>query len=55
MTKNNAYGVYYIFKSMEQGANLPHQHAEIPHQGPALPHPCPPAQSLYALLLLHPR
>ena len=25
MVKNNAYGVYFIFKSMEQGADVPHQ------------------------------
>ena len=29
MAKKNAYGVYFIFKSMEQGADLPRQRAQI--------------------------
>jgi hypothetical protein len=55
MANKNAYGVYFIFKSMEQGPELPHQRAEISHPGPASPHPRPPAQPLHPLLLLHPR
>src|SRR5271167_2643 len=37
LVKKNAYGVYFIFKSMEQ-PDLPHQPAEIPHPRPQLPH-----------------
>ena len=29
MERANAYGVYFIFKSMEQGPTLPHQRAEV--------------------------
>jgi len=38
MTKSDAFGVYFIFKSMEQ-ADLPHHRAEISHGGPELSHP----------------
>ena len=55
MTKNNAYGVYFIFKSMEQGPTFRISMPKYPTKGPALPHPCPPAQPFHALLLLHPR
>jgi hypothetical protein len=48
MADKNTYGVYFIFKSMEQGSTF-----RI--SMPALPHPRPPAQPLYPLLLLHPR
>ena len=54
MANKNAYGVYFIFKSMEQGPTF-RSAAEISDQGPALPHPRPPAQPLHPLLLLHPR
>ena len=30
MVKNNAYGVYFIFKSMEQGPDISDQRAEVP-------------------------
>jgi hypothetical protein len=42
IANKNAYGVYFIFKSMEQGPTF---RISMPksHQGPALPHPCTPA------------
>jgi hypothetical protein len=52
MAKNNAYGVYFIFKSMEQGPTF---RISMPKYPTASPHPCPPAQPVHALLLLHPR
>src|SRR6201989_1056807 len=55
MAKNNAYSGLLHFQKHGAGADLPHRHAEISHQGPALPHPCPPAEPLHTLLLLHPR
>ena len=56
MTNKNAYGVYLIFKSMEQGPSLPHQRAGIsPPRTRISPHPRPPAQPLHPLLFLHPR
>ena len=49
LEKRGAYGVYFIFKSMEQG------HPQVSNPGPQPPHPGAPAQPLYPLLLLHPR
>jgi len=39
MRKKGTYGVYFIFKSMEQGAYLPGQRAEVSDQGPQPPNP----------------
>src|SRR5215468_9338898 len=47
MTKRNAYGVYFIFKSMEQGPTFRVTVPKYPT--------CPPAQPLHPRLLLHPR
>jgi hypothetical protein len=55
MANKNAYGVYFIFKSMEQGPSFRISVPKYPTQGPASPHPRPPAQPLHPLLLLHPR
>jgi len=55
MSKNDAYGVYFIFKSMEQGATFRVTVPEYPTADPKLPHPGAPAQPLHPLLLLHPR
>ena len=55
MTKRNAYGVYFIFKSMEQGPTFRVERDEVSHQGSKPPHPCPPAQPLHTRLLLYPR
>jgi hypothetical protein len=53
MVRKNAYGVYFIFKSMGSGTDLPHRGAEISHQGPQLPQRRSPAQPLHAFLFLH--
>ena len=55
MVRKNAYGVYFIFKSMEVGTDLPHRGAEISQQGSQLPHHRQDTQPLHSLLLLHSR
>ena len=45
IVRNNSYGVYFIFKSMELGRTF-----RI-----SVPHTRPPAQPLHSLLLLRPR
>ena len=37
-SRRNAYGVYFIFKSMEQGPTFRDQRAQIPDPGPEPPH-----------------
>src|SRR5208337_4906499 len=54
MTRANRYGVYFIFKSMEQGSTF-RIGTEVSHRRPELSHPGAPAQPLHPLLLLHPR
>src|SRR5712672_1214752 len=59
MARDEAYGVYFIFKSMEQGPSF---RISVPKYAPRacpregggskLPHPRPPTQPLHALLLL---
>src|SRR6266436_791981 len=39
MRKKGAYGVYFIFKSMEQGPTFPDQRAQVSDQGPQPPNP----------------
>lgn len=53
MEKRGAYGVYFIFKSMEQGRTFRISMPKYPR--PELSHPHPPAKPLHPLLLLHPR
>jgi len=53
MVRTATYGVYFILKSMEQGADRSRHRAEIPHQGSQLSHPYPPSQPLHSLLFLH--
>ena len=54
MEKKNAYGVYFIFKSMEQGPSFRHR-AEVSDQGSHSPHLGPPEEPFHPRLLLHPR
>jgi hypothetical protein len=54
LEKRGAFGVYFIFKSMEPGSHLSHHRPEVSHPGSQPPHPRAPAQPLYPLLLLHP-
>jgi len=44
MARDDAYGVYFIFKSMEQGPSFRYQRPQIRHQDPKLPDPRPPTQ-----------
>jgi hypothetical protein len=50
MTKNSAYGVYYIFKSMEQGPTFRISMPKYPKRTRTAAS-CPPAQPFHALLL----
>jgi hypothetical protein len=52
MVKKNAYGVYFVFKSMEQGSTFPLQRSQVPHPRPELSHSGSSAEPLHALLLL---
>ena len=54
MVGKNAYGVYFIFKSMEQGPSFSGDRAEVPYQGSQSPHLGPPEKPLHPRLLLHP-
>src|SRR5271165_4484832 len=54
LVKNNEYGVYFIFKSMEQGRTFRISVPKYPPPGPELPHPGAPTQPFHPLLLLHP-
>ena len=49
-----AYGVYFIFKSMEQGRTFRISVPKYPTPGPQLSHPGAPAEPLHPLLLLYP-
>ena len=55
MVRKNAYGVYFIFKSMEQGPTFRVSVPKYPTKDPNSPHPGPPEEPLHPLLLLHPR
>jgi len=55
MVKKNAFGVFFIFKSIGAGAELPDHHPEVPDQGSQSPHLGPPEEPLHSRLLLHPR
>src|SRR5437899_11081328 len=55
MVKKGTYGVYFIFKSMEQGPSFRGDRAEVSHQGSQSPHLGPSEEPLHAQLLLHPR
>ena len=54
MARDDAYGVYFIFKHGAR-AKLSRQRPQICHQGSELPDPRPPTQPLHPLLLLPPR
>src|SRR6516165_10090833 len=47
MVGKNAYGVYFVFKSMEQGSILSGDRAEVPDQGSQSPHLGPPEKPLH--------
>jgi len=55
MVRKDVYGVYFIFKSMEQGPTFRVYRAEVSHQGSQPPHLGWPEEPLHARLLLHPR
>src|SRR5215831_18158394 len=55
LQKSNTYGVYFIFKSMEQGRTFRITVPKYPTRDPNFSHPRAPAESLHPLLLLHPR
>ena len=55
MLRKNAYGVYFIFKSMEQGPSFRAHRAEVSDQGSHSPHLGPPEEPFHPRLLLHPR
>jgi len=55
MEKRGAYGVYFIFKSMEQGRTFRITVPKVSHPGSQPPYPGAPAEPLHPLLLLHPR
>ena len=54
LVKKNVYGVYFIFKSMETGPNVPDHRAEVSYEGPQPPDSGQSGQPFHALLLLHP-
>ena len=54
MTRQDAYGVYFIFKSMEQGASFRVSVPKYASKRPQLPHPRSAAQPVHPLLFLHP-
>ena len=55
MEKKNAYGVYFIFKSMEQGRTFRISLPKYPTGGSELPHPGESDEPFHSLLLLYPR
>jgi len=54
LVRKNAYGVYFIFKSMEQGRTFRISLPKYPKCGPELPHCGSAAQPLHPLLFLRP-
>ena len=54
MERADAYGVYFIFQSMEQGPHLPLPQPKYPTEDPNHRILAHPAQPLHPLLLLHP-
>ena len=54
MERQKRFGVYFIFKSLEQGPKFGIRAPEVPDRRPALPDRDPAALPLHALLLLHP-
>ena len=55
LVKNNAYGVYFIFKSMGTGPHVPDQRTEVSHAGSESPYSGPSDEPLHPLLFLHSR
>ena len=53
MEKQNRYGVYFIFQSMEQGATFRSTAPPVSSRRPGLPDTGATAQPVHALLLLH--
>ena len=49
LIKNNVYGVYLIFKSMEQGRTFRISVPKYPHSRSELSHPGPPAQPFHTV------
>ena len=54
MEKRKAFGVYFIFRSMEQGRTFRIGEPKYPTQDPNFPHPGTSDEPLHPLLLLYP-